>query len=415
MTYTFVVSNTGGDPLHQVALSDNRCAVGLAGGDAGNDAILSVGEAWTYACTAVITRTVTNVAVVTAVDSLSETVTATATARVIVPILYLPWLWAPERTVPCPPPEGCPVGAEVKALAAHESARLLYIATRNPDQLLLMNPQTTEVLASVAIGGEPWGVAVNEQTNRVYVSRFAGGDVRILDALTLAPIKTIAVGDNPSLIAVLPALDTVFVLVHGGSKVAVIQGVDLAATIDAGGAKPFGIAADPVFGRIFVSHRDSGSLSVLRQEGGTWKAFAGPKFTDNRQVFEVAYDTTTQRLFLVYARTIEGVDRWFLDVWEPRDIGEWGLFATRDIPSGGSIASPLVGGTGLEINPSTGNLFITNTGADSLTVMDATSLGVLVTIGLGDDPFAVAINKLINEVYVGLRGPGRLIKLTDAY
>ena len=109
------------------------------------------------------------------------------------------------------------------------------------------------------------------------------------------------------------------------------------------------------------------------------------------------------------------MDRWFLDVWEPRDIGEWGLFATRDIPSGGSIASPLVGGTGLEINPSTGNLFITNTGADSLTVMDATSLGVLVTIGLGDDPFAVAINKLINEVYVGLRGPGRLIKLTDAY
>jgi YVTN family beta-propeller protein len=223
------------------------------------------------------------------------------------------------------------------------------------------------------------------------------------------------VGTNPSLIAILPDLDTVFALVQGGSKVAIIQGVNLAATIDAGGSKPFGIAADPVFQRIFISHRDSGSLSVLRRENGAWRAFAGPKFTDNRQVFELAYHTATQRLFLVYARTIDGVDRWFLDVWEPRDVGEWGRFATQEIPSGGAIASPLVGGTGLEVNPSTGNLFVVNTGADSLTVIDGVTLGVVGTVVLGDDPFAVAINSRINEVYIGLRSPGRLIKLEDTY
>jgi uncharacterized repeat protein (TIGR01451 family) len=416
VTYTFVVSNTGDDPLRQVALTDNRCTVAFVGGDTSSDDVLDLAEAWTYTCSAVITRTVTNVAVVTAVDSLSRTITATATARVIVPVLYLPLLWAPERTVPCPPPDGCPVGAQVKALAVHTTARLVYISTRDPDQLVLMDANTTEALATVNLGGQPWGVAVNEQTNRVYVSRFTGGDVRVFNALTLAPIETIAVGDNPSLIAVLPALDTAFVLVQGGSKVAIIEGVDPTPTlVDAGGSKPFGIAADPVFGRIFISHRDSHSLSVLRREGGVWKAFAGPQFTDNRQVFEIAYDTATQRLFVVYARTIEGVDRWFLDVWEPRDVGDWGYFATRDIPSGGAIASSLVGGTGIEINPSTGNLFITNTGEDSLTVMDATTLGPLATVALGDDPFAVAINRLFNEVYVGLRTPGRLIKLVDAY
>ena len=415
VTYTFVVSNTGDDPLRQVELVDNRCSVGSASGDAGDDGVLGVGEQWSYTCSAVITESVTNVATVTAVDSLSETITATASAEVIVPIVYLPWLLAPEVEMPCPPPDGCPVGAQVKAMAVNETAGLLYLATRNPDQLVLMNPRTAQVLAQADIGGEPWGVAVNEQTNRVYVSRFAGGDVQIFDALTLAPITTLAVGQNPSVMTILPDLDMVFVLVQGESKVAVIQGTDLAATVDAGGSKPFGIAADPVFQRIFVSHRDSGSLSMLRQENGAWKAFAGPKFTDNRQVFELAYDTATQRLFLVYARTIEGVDRWFLDVWEPRDVGEWGIFATQEIPSGGAIASSLVGGTGLEINPSTGHLFITNTGADSLSVIDATSLGVLGTVPLGDDPFAVAINSLINEVYVGLRTPGRLIKLPDTY
>ncbi len=415
VTYTFVISNTGDDPLQQVVLVDNRCAVGFVGGDTGDDDVLGVGEQWTYTCSAVITHTTTNVATVTAVDSLGEPITATDSVKVLVTILYLPLLWVPQQEVPCPPPDGCPVGAEVKAMAVHETAGRLYIATRNPDQLVMMNANTTQVLATAAIGGEPWGVAVNEQTNRVYVSRFAGGDVQIFDALTLAPIKTIAVGQNPSVMTILPDLDTVFVLVQGPSKVAVIQGVDLAATVDAGGSKPFGIAADPVFNRIFISHRDSSSMSMLRQQSGVWTAFAGPKFTDNRQPFELAYDTATQRLFLVYERTIEGVDRWFLDVWEPRDVGDWGIFATQEIPSGGALSSPLVGGTGLEINPSTGNLFITNTGADSLTVIDSATLGVVGTVAMGDDPFAVAINSLINEVYVGLRGPGRLIKLSDTY
>ncbi len=74
VTYTVDVINTGNDPLSNVTVADDTCSP-LTGptGDDGNGT-LDIGETWTYTCsTSTLTDDTTNVADVTAVDSLGKT------------------------------------------------------------------------------------------------------------------------------------------------------------------------------------------------------------------------------------------------------------------------------------------------------------------------------------------------------
>jgi YVTN family beta-propeller protein len=210
----------------------------------------------------------------------------------------------------------------------------------------------------------------------------------------------------------LPGTNTVFVLVRGGSRVAIIEGLSLVQNISSAGSAPFGIAADGVNQRIFISHRESSSLSMLRQVNGEWQSFMGPQKDDGRHYFEIAYSASNNRLFALWA---DLNSNWFLDVWEPKDNDIWGQFGTQAIPSGGNINDPQVGGAGLDLNATRRNLFIVNTGVDSLSVLDTETLGQAGSVGLGNDPFAIAVDDSRNQVYLGLRADGRLIKLEDTY
>jgi YVTN family beta-propeller protein len=225
-------------------------------------------------------------------------------------------------------------------------------------------------------------------------------------------IATIAVGTNPTLIEHLPGTNTVFVVVRGGSQVAIIDGLTLVQMVSSAGTAPFGIAADGVNQRIFISHRESASLSMIRNVNGTWQSFMGPQVGDDRQFFELAYAPGSNRLFALWA---DPNSNWFLDVWEPKDDDVWGHFSTQSLPSGGTLSDPNVGGAAMAYNPSTNNLFIINTGVDTLSIIDAGTLGDVGTVALGDDPFAIAIDEATNQVYLGLRSSGRLIKLADTY
>jgi YVTN family beta-propeller protein len=72
-----------------------------------------------------------------------------------------------------------------------------------------------------------------------------------------------------------------------------------------------------------------------------------------------------------------------------------------------------VGGTGIEVNRRNGHLYNVNTGAANLSVLDGNTNGVIDTIGLGADPFAIAINNSTGTIFVGLRESGRLVKLEE--
>lgn len=417
VTYTFTISNTGIEPLQAVTLTDNHCNAGFVGGDTNGDDILALDEIWTYTCSAVITQTTVNTATVTAQTAAGETVedTDSWTVRLFSGNLYLPIIRKPLVPTPCPPPDGCELTDEIKGMAVHEGSNTLYVISRNPDRLLKVEPEKVTILAEAPTGSQPWGIVVDERANRVYVSNYLSSDVWVYNADTLAVEGVIPVGtapSYPSLIEILPDQGTVFVLLRNDSRVAIIQGLDVVQNISSGGSRPFGIAADAANQRVYISHRDSANMSMVRQEGGVWHSFPGPILSDQRQLFELAYSAETQILYSVYA---EANGTWRLGFWEPKVVGEWGQAGTVTLPSGGDVNSPDVGGAGLAVNPSTGNVFNVNTGAASLSVVDGLTPAVIGTVGLGTDPFAIAINSSTDTVFVGLRASGNLVKLDDSY
>ncbi len=85
VTYTYVVTNTGGEPLSNVTIADNKCAtVAFVGGDSNVDQKLDVAEAWSYSCAQALTADTTNVVTVTGDDDDGNTATDEDTESVVV-------------------------------------------------------------------------------------------------------------------------------------------------------------------------------------------------------------------------------------------------------------------------------------------------------------------------------------------
>lgn len=69
VTYTYVVTNDGDFDLDNVVISDDTCSpISGPAVDAGDDGILSVGEAWEFECTMALEETTTNVVTATGTD-----------------------------------------------------------------------------------------------------------------------------------------------------------------------------------------------------------------------------------------------------------------------------------------------------------------------------------------------------------
>ena len=419
VVYTYTVTNVGDDPLHQIVVVDDQCSpVTYIGGDSNGDAILALTETWISSCSTVIIQTTINTATVTGLGSAGQPVTDQDTAIVVVNIYFLPIINAPlappPPPAPCPPPSGCPLPEldHPKGMAVHEGRNLLYITSRDNDQLLVVDPQTNMVISQTVTGDEPWGVVVNESTARVYVSNYASGDVWIYDATSLALLTKLSVGGNPALLEILPGLDTVFVTVRANSRVAIIHGLTLTGDVTSGGSGPFGIAADPVNNRIFVSHRDSRHLAEIRQSNGVWTTKATTLMPEGTTPFELAYSAARNRLYVVYA---DSASHWFVDIWKPELNAQWGRERTLAVGNGGNVKAPEVGGAGLIVNPTTDHVFNVNTAAGTLSVISGSSESVIATVITGADPFPIAVNATTNMVFVGLRGNNALVKLADNF
>jgi hypothetical protein len=86
--FTYVVQNTGDDPLTNLVVSDNKCSPVFGP----QNSTLSPGQTGVFTCSQTLNETTTNIGTATAVDSLGNTVTEqdSVTVRVDVYYIYLP-------------------------------------------------------------------------------------------------------------------------------------------------------------------------------------------------------------------------------------------------------------------------------------------------------------------------------------
>jgi uncharacterized repeat protein (TIGR01451 family) len=102
VTYAYAVTNPGVVPLHNVALTDNKCSpVNFIAGDANNNNLLDSGETWTYTCTTNVPITTMNTAMaVGSANGLTAVAYAFATVLVATPGLPNTGYPPQENSVP---------------------------------------------------------------------------------------------------------------------------------------------------------------------------------------------------------------------------------------------------------------------------------------------------------------------------
>jgi YVTN family beta-propeller protein len=247
------------------------------------------------------------------------------------------------------------------------------------------------VAQAAPVGAEPTDVAVDTANNSVYVTNQGRGTVSVLDARTCDtmnnagcrnPAATIHVGTSPAGVAVDQATGTVYVANNGGNTVSVIDAAICNATDHAGcaqppgtiavGSSPFAIAVNQVTDSVYVTElgtNDEGdTVAVINGASCNATTHAGcgqapATITVGEGPFAIAVNATTNTVYVA----------------------------------------------------DTGQLFESNSGGDTVSVINGASCDGTVTSGcgqaqakvtVGSYPFGIAVDAATNRIFVANNDTG---------
>jgi len=173
VTYTYTVTNTGDIELLNVTVTDDKCApVTYKSGDTNSDGKLQVDETWTFQCTATLTETTKNTAVVTGKDRTEQTVTdqtdLTVTATEVKPI-------AAKRICPIEPT----LVKKIKVKKNGDRVLIKKIKTNKANCVLLKPVVLCQPLGSAAAGETAFCDTKVTKRGRVTVSVKGYDKVRV--------------------------------------------------------------------------------------------------------------------------------------------------------------------------------------------------------------------------------------------
>ena len=251
-------------------------------------------------------------------------------------------------------------------------------------------------LGYAAVGSEPWGVAVNAAATKVYVANFASGDLYVLDASTLAVRAIIPVGPNPTFVKINPLTNQVFVVTYGNSRVAVVNGATdtLETTVPSGGSAAWGLAVDPTANLVYVSNRDSGAVTTLDGNHGyqvlgsrTIKPCGGA----GASPYGLDFNPSNSKLYIACSPA-QNVNR--VAVYRATAVSLTRL-VFLSVGDGGED-----GGGGVAVDLATSNVFVTNSAANTVSVLSGLTDTVIATLPAGLNPFGAAADPVTRQVFV---------------
>ena len=197
----------------------------------------------------------------------------------------------------------------------------------------------------------------------------------------------------------------IYVSLHGDGRLAVIDGVTDAGNDGGSRRGRFGVAADPVHNRVFVSCRDANWVRVI--DGATNEVLWGQTINPDGAPYALGIDPGLERLYVSFAPVQD----------DPSQVLVYRIPVTGPSLTGSVLVGHggPDGGGGVAANPITHHVFVTNAAADTVSVFDGGSLLLLDTVPTGDDPMGVAVDPGFNYAFVGNRASNSLTSIPDTY
>jgi YVTN family beta-propeller protein len=165
----------------------------------------------------------------------------------------------------------------------------LFLSKRNNAMVSVLDASTGKFITNIAVGNAPYGVAASG--SRVWVANFNDGSVSLIDATTNSVLSTQHVSPYPSLAAALGS--RVYVTSYGGGLMDIDSSNDVLKTITTGSGS-YGVAADPAANRVYVSNRDTKTVSVVDAANDSILT----SFTGGNPPYGLAINPVTNHLFV---------------------------------------------------------------------------------------------------------------------
>ncbi len=323
------------------------------------------------------------------------------------------------------------VGGFPTGIALNPLTHTIYVGNGTTGTLSLIDGATCNAgdaagcgqhVTAVTAGDDPIGIAVDRSTNTVYVVNFSGTvavvNGRDCDAANTSGCKTepatVRVGADPQFLAVDERTDTIYVANGGSNTVSVIDGRTCNAVSRAGcgrvrasipvGPGPFAVAVNDATHSIYITDVGAQTISVL--DGRTCNAqdVRGCRHRPTVNVGEtpggIAVDMRTDTIY------VSGESS--------NDVSVIAGKSCNAITTSGCRQKPLhvlagAGARGIAVNELTDTVYVANTIANTVSVINGAVCNARVHGGCGQSaavaavgasPRRVAVDELTNTVYV---------------
>ena len=292
----------------------------------------------------------------------------------------------------------------------------VYVTNRGSNTVSVIDGSIDSKLLDISVGKSPVGIAVNPTANWIYVTNLDDGTLSVIDGITNGVIDTIPVGKAPYSVAVNPLTNMLYVSDIVTDTVSVINGEtnNITDKITVG-KRPTGLAIDITKGsnKLYVANHNSNSISVIDTTSN--------KVINNIASFGdspvgIAIDSLSNRLYVsnIASNTVSVIDTRAIDIDESKNKTNTGLGSLpsapknntgaiikvisvnptlRDSYSGedslvnlpNNVGFPLLA-SHITINPYEERVYTTNTGSNTITVINGESDEVTVRLTFDVNP-----------------------------
>jgi len=303
------------------------------------------------------------------------------------------------------PPSGF---SELTSIGTNPSSGLTYVTQWSSDRVHFID--STRVISSYSTGyWGPAGVWSSTSNSATYVSgKWVQSTSKVVYFGGTTPIRVVDVGFNANPNAGVVATNSQYLYLANSysNTVSVLNNGSLLATIKVGD-HPNGIAYNPTSGYIYAVNRGTAAtqstVSVISGTAVLATIPLGPGYDDylgvhpkdaitiNRNVYRGGTDivTTDPRTGYVY-------------------VSNWGANTVSVISGTVLLVTVPVGvhPNGIAYNPVTGLVYVANTGDDTVTLIEGTH--IVSTVLVGDYPIDLAVDTRSGLVYAVNRGSNSL-------
>ncbi|HEX7141665.1 MAG TPA: YncE family protein, partial [Nitrososphaeraceae archaeon] len=161
-----------------------------------------------------------------------------------------------------------PVGSYPVGIGINSVTNKLYVANQFSNTVTVIDGNTNNIESTIKVDNFPYDLEVNPYNNRIYVTNRGSNTVSIIDGSTNQRLSNINVGESPVGISINPSENRIYVTNLGkNSSLSIIDGISnkVTDTVELNGLF-YGVVVNPLTKTIYLSNIKNHTISVLDEK-----------------------------------------------------------------------------------------------------------------------------------------------------